>query len=635
MNRVNSAASRSRDDSASSVSSLLAMVERVMFCTCLEDVFHEIGIKVPARIDESLVERKRANPSFTVNAHKQVFPQHMPGSWGLDITKDDEQHHRKEILEGKRGEVGSWVEHDVLETVALTAARNVVDARWVLRWKFTGEGERKVKARLCLRGFRDQQKYDLDTVAFTASRLSQRIVCSMSVVFVWTLISLDISTAFLQGSYFDKHDDRIVCVRMTQDMISLLREHAQFANFDCQREILKLKKPAYGLVDAPRAWFNELVNTLKGLGWEVSLADPALLFKRKGDKPLGFMTLHVDDLKVCAPDSELQLLEQQLSARFGKLKRQEKEFEHTGIMHICSDDGVRMHQHHYLDKLETLTRDQMNMCKSKLFQPCGDGMHQLFRSMLGRVAWTVSTRPEAAVLASVFQSRANAPTHDDMLKLNLVAKWLKSHPSEIFYPHMSGPFQLVLVSDASFKGDDESRHARRGEILLLCPRRSDLGGVVHVLDYSSKKIPRVTKSTYSAELHSLSSGVDHALLVSMMFEEMFRCGWNRSLSAFEECATKGDLLVPVSVVVDARSVYMSLTSKDTKLPEEQPLVLLVLHLRELLMKGVISRVCWCSTVDMIADGLSKSAISRDALLNLCKTAHWRVQYPTSQHARLV
>eukprot|EP00971_Amphidinium_carterae_P350102 6491381-Amphidinium_carterae.1 len=632
--RVNSAASRSRDDSQSTTSSMFALENKVMSCTCIEEVLHELGIAVPCDKELAHARKQRENLHLSVHAQNQVFPQQLPGAWGMDVTKHDEVKHVEEILVGKRDEVTSWVDHDVLEAIPLSSARNVVDARWVLRWKYQEGGERKVKARLCLRGFRDQQKCDLDTVAFTASRLSQRVVSSLSVLFQWSMISLDISTAFLQGGYFDKDEDRLVCVRMTREMLQLFQEHERFAHVDSARHTFRLKKPAYGLVDAPRAWFNELVKTLVTLGWQQSLADPALVFKRQGDVPLGFMTLHVDDLKVCGPDNELKLLETQLTKRFGKLKRQEGTFEHTGIMHVCNDDGVRMHQHHYLDKIDTLTREQLTVCKEKSHQPCGDEFHQLFRSMLGRVAWTVSTRPEAAVLASVFQSSANAPSHDDLLRLNLVAKWLKTHPSEIYYPRMSGPFQLVLVSDASFKGDDETRHARRGEVLLLCPRRSNLSGVVHVLDYSSKKIPRVTKSTYSAELHSLSSGVDHAILVAMMFEEMMRSEWNKSLSAFEDYAAKGVLHVPITLVVDARSVYMSLTSKDVKLPEEQPLILLVLQLRELFMKGLVSRVCWCSTVDMIADGLSKNSVSRDALLNLCKTARWRVQYPTSQHTHL-
>eukprot|EP00971_Amphidinium_carterae_P142458 2821821-Amphidinium_carterae.1 len=394
-------------------------------------------------------------------------------------------------------------------------------------------------------------------------------------------------------------------------MAELLCEHPKFSHLDCRTMLLKLKKPAYGLVDAPRAWFTELSNTLKSFGWESSMADPAFLFKRRGGIPLGFMTLHVDDLKISAPDQELILLEQQLSTRFGTLKRQEGTFEHTGIIHECSDAGVRMHQKHYLEKLVPLTQEQMAVCKRKSNQVCSHELHQVYRSLLGRVAWTVSTRPEAAVLAGMFQTKANNPTHEDLLRLNVTAKWLKTHPSEIFYPHMTGPFQLVLVSDAAFKGEDETRQARRGEVLLLCPRKRSLGGVVHVLDYASKKIGRVTKSTYSAELHSLCSGADHAVMVSMLFEQLFRHDWNLSLRDFERHASDNELHVPVSVVVDAWSVFQSLTQTDPKLPEEQPLILLVLHIREFVKRGLISEVFWCATSDMLADGLTKSTVSRD------------------------
>eukprot|EP00971_Amphidinium_carterae_P064829 1284535-Amphidinium_carterae.1 len=78
---------------------------------------------------------------------------------------------------------------------------------------------------------------------------------------------------------------------------------------------------------------------------------------------------------------------------------------------------------------------------------------------------------------------------------------------------MEGPFRLLVVSDAAFKPEDSSMNARRGELLLLSPVNQHLGGKVHIIDYASKKIPRVTKSTYAAELHALCTGVDQAVLL--------------------------------------------------------------------------------------------------------------------------
>ena len=56
-------------------------------------------------------------------------------------------------------------------------AKNVVTSRFVFKWKIV-EGQRQLRARLTLHGFKDVFKYDSETYAGTASRLSQRLLVS-------------------------------------------------------------------------------------------------------------------------------------------------------------------------------------------------------------------------------------------------------------------------------------------------------------------------------------------------------------------------------------------------------------------------------------------------------------------------
>eukprot|EP00971_Amphidinium_carterae_P193585 3841303-Amphidinium_carterae.1 len=196
---------------------------------------------------------------------------------------------------------------------------------------------------------------------------------------------------------------------------------------------------------------------------------------------------------------------------------------------------------------------------------------------------------------------------------------------------MEGPFRLIVVSDAAFKPEENSKHARRGEILLLAPVSDSLGGRVHIMDYASKKIPRVTKSTYAAELHALCTGTDQAILLSSQYEQFFNNSWHGDLDSFEVQSRRGSLFVPVELAIDAWSVYLSLTSEDIKAPEERPLLLLLWHVRERMARGLIRAVHWVATQDMLADGLSKVSVSRDALLTLCRTGLWVLCKPSVQH----
>ena len=75
------------------------------------------------------------------------------------------------------------------------SAKNRVDTRWVIKWKAI-EGERAIKARITMRGFKDMQE-SMETFAGTASRWAQRVVCSVCVQHSdFKLWSFDVSAAF-------------------------------------------------------------------------------------------------------------------------------------------------------------------------------------------------------------------------------------------------------------------------------------------------------------------------------------------------------------------------------------------------------------------------------------------------------
>eukprot|EP00971_Amphidinium_carterae_P319085 6342380-Amphidinium_carterae.3 len=59
---------------------------------------------------------------------------------------------------------------------------NVINYTGVLKWKWTKD-KSKCRARLCLRGFKDKQRHELNTYASTASHISQRIICSLVAVY--------------------------------------------------------------------------------------------------------------------------------------------------------------------------------------------------------------------------------------------------------------------------------------------------------------------------------------------------------------------------------------------------------------------------------------------------------------------
>ncbi len=61
-----------------------------------------------------------------------------------------------------------------------------------------------IRARLCLRGFKDLDTKDLDSYAGNASRFTQRILVSEAVIRRWDICTTVISKAFVQGVTYEE-----------------------------------------------------------------------------------------------------------------------------------------------------------------------------------------------------------------------------------------------------------------------------------------------------------------------------------------------------------------------------------------------------------------------------------------------
>ena len=64
------------------------------------------------------------------------------------------------------------------------------------------------------------------------------------------------------------------------------------------------------------------------------------------------------------------------------------------------------------------------------------------------------------------------------------------------------------------------------------------------------------------------------------------------------------------------SVFAAVTAVFIKTPAEKSLLCHIQFLRELLDHGVLVAIVWLDTRDMRADGLTKGAVQREALLRL-------------------
>ena len=149
------------------------------------------------------------------------------------------------------------------------------------------------------------------------------MACQLAANHNWTLTHIDIKTVFLQG---DRYDD-------TRNALTALPKEAGYPPHMAAR----MKKPAYGLNDAPRRWFNIIDASLRKYECVPTRGDrctyvlyskthlakgqvsnsksespqiagdemldrmlhPFIGNNSKGYAPCGVICLHVDDLFMC------------------------------------------------------------------------------------------------------------------------------------------------------------------------------------------------------------------------------------------------------------------------------------------------------------------------------------------------
>ena len=120
------------------------------------------------------------------------------------MTDDDLKKNPKLVAAAVLAELMRWIENCSFRRKARRWARNVLSSRYVLMWKRQPDGGRLMKCRLCVCGFLDRQRDDMDRYSGTSTRWGQRAVVATAVQRGWNIASLDIAMAFLRGMTFDE-----------------------------------------------------------------------------------------------------------------------------------------------------------------------------------------------------------------------------------------------------------------------------------------------------------------------------------------------------------------------------------------------------------------------------------------------
>ncbi|CAI7734950.1 unnamed protein product, partial [Closterium sp. NIES-54] len=162
-------------------------------------------------------------------------------------------------------EMASWKSTSTYVDDVPPPGANIVSGMWIFRVKRPPSSPPVFKARYVARGFSQRQGVDyFQTFSPTPKMTTLRVLLYVATQRDYELHSLDFSTAFLQGSLHEE-----IWLRRPPGFTGSFPPGTQWS----------LRRPVYGLRQAPREWHDTLRTTLAALGFAPSTADPSLFLR--------------------------------------------------------------------------------------------------------------------------------------------------------------------------------------------------------------------------------------------------------------------------------------------------------------------------------------------------------------------
>ena len=492
----------------------------------------------------------------------------------LFLTADQEL--CQDVVNAKEKELDNLDENEVYELVP-DDGQFTISTKWIITEKMKA-GEVITKARLVARGFEENTE-ELRTDSPTCSKQSLRMVFATTATMKWTLHSLDITSAFLQGYQID----RDVYLKPPFDV-----EEPGF--------IWKLKRCIYGLNDAPRAWYQRVLSEFTNLGAKQSTFDHALFMWHKNGALEGILVAHVDDFVFSGTDQWQKSVMDVLRSKFKISAEAERSFKYIGIDVDQHGDVIKINQEDYIQSLEPIPilrgraqeKDDI-LDKSE---------KRALKSLCGKLQWvTTNTRVDMAYDTCVTSNVGKYPLVRNIIEANKTIRKMKRNKVALTFPDLGNPEDVKVLCYGDATHASLPTGASQGAYLVFIVGNSRAA----LLSWSSKKLHRVTKSPLASETLSLGEAADAGYLIASMWQEVF-----------------GLISLPeIQCVTDNKSLDEML--KTTNVITDMRLRVDVARLREMTNLKEIS-VNWTEGKNQLADTLTKKGASSDKLLTTLENA---------------
>ena len=456
--------------------------------------------------------------------------------------------------------------------------QQVISSRWVHTIKVTDEGVTKAKARLVARGFEDPDLGDILTASPTCGKGMWRLAVQILANRRWMPHCLDITSAFLNGE-------------------QLGREVYLLPPKGCAPDgmIWSLRRPVYGLSDAPRKWYDAVRSAFDKIQAKTVPFDEAFFYWQDDQGSLmGIVCVHVDDF-YCGGTKEFQdKVLGTIRSVFPVGSERVGTFTYLGLLHTTEelDDGslrIVVDQVEYVKDLSKVEVGQF----AKKSETLGEVLQSAYRALVGALLWcTGQTRPDLAFDVATAASHGGRATYEDLRKLNAIVDKAKRTDLRIVYTTMRDE-DLVLLGYADAAWANMPNGKTGGGWLVGLTNLRDFG----IVSWRCRTLRRVVKSTLAGETLALSDLLDEMISVQQTLQLVL--GWTPRTIARTDCRSLYDYIYRGKNVSEKR-----------------------LHVELCVIKEIVKEkqceIEWCETKDQLADCLPKHMVA-DRLIHVLNT----------------
>ena len=376
----------------------------------------------------------------------------------------------------------------------------------------------------------------------------------------------------------------------------------------------------YGLVNAPKKWWDRLRKSLIQHGFTSCSLDPCVFVLRKNGKVHGVLGVHVDDMIGGGNETSNRVMTAVRkefdfgSWDIGNFRFKGRQFSQLPDGEIVFDMEQFKHE---LEQIEVSKAD-----KTKPERNLNTKEHTQFRGGVGSLGWLVDhCCPQLSFQLAELRRKQSSPTVQDLLRLNKVIRTAKVIEAKI-------KVRSIPVEHLRFMGVHDASHAnleagasQQGHLILAVHASiTDCRVPVSVLSWQSKKIKTVVRSSLTAEASSMSTCQEHLDWMRTMWEQMTRSEF--VLENYEQFLKAR----PSILVTDCKSLYDAIhkegaapSSKDNRLAIELAIIKAKAVSGETDLRRIDARY-------QIADCLTKHASrkSEAVLQKILDEAQWRI-----------